>query len=959
MPEHDELRLLLSLDHDPQKWAVQILHCPEDYYLNQMATFSPAFTRPHLVRMRNRRWPDAQALREVGTSVWGSLLPPRVAAVLERCLHQAREKKGGLRLVVITALSPGASAAGVERPSPAELPVEALYHKRHGHLATLPQVTVSRGVYHLADPAPLKVPPPLRVLAVVATPEDKPRASAENEVTALRNALGDLAQPGGRVRLTICRQPTRDVLQKQLKEDTPHVLHFIGHGRVDVVDEDPTPRAYIYLLREGSNRSHPVDADTLAVMLQSTSVRLVVLTACSTAQPAPDGQSHNAGAFNGVAQGLLDREGDDGPAAVVAMQFDLEETAAVVFTGSFYRNLFAPDRPLDEVVSLARQDLVTRFDLGHRAWVTPAVYSRRIGGRVFELLGETLELRGDMGRPGHLVSCWLMLGLRTAARIDLVSLKIDYPAERLAFEGASPGSASAHTIPLTGSAHGRPLEVAIVNPSKGQRWQPGEYQLGRLTFRIEAATPPGRLSLKAKETVVWCDGAPDNRFWPVDGTLSVESSEPPAPAALVPRVNEPETPFLLAARGLDRPTAHLEFRISVSRSPGTGTWVVKVLDCPDPTYREWHQEIRPVLTAEQIGRLHSRAARPNTRELQDLGRSVWKSLLPPVPELALKDCLARSRAEDLFLRVVVVPLGQELRGGGGGVSPFEVPVEALYHEDWGFLGLDHRTSVSRGLMAEPGGPARTVALPLRVLLVAAAPNSLLQAGLEEEVRAVREALAGLTGPGGPVVLDRCTEATRAGLQRRLEEQPYDVLHYIGHGGFQVLGDGQAPRPCLFLTDESGRADALDADTLSWIVQDTSILLVVFTAGASAAPTPTADPDPLGALYGVARRLLAGPGGAYAAIAAQFDLAAAPPLFAREFYRNLLAPDRTLDEAVTLARRALFADGSVGQSAAWVAPAAYLRCADGKVFEVGSGSATRSLADPAAGQPVSPLSGSPV
>ena len=241
------------------------------------------------------------------------------------------------------------------------------------------------------------------MLVVAAAPIDQNDVKAEESLSAIRAALNGLAfdaagQPlaNGPVRVTFCDPPTRDRFQQLLRDEGPwHIVHFVGHGAFQPVGDDPTPCAHLLFERPTNRESDPVGADEFGVALNRPDLRLVVLTACSSAaaQPKDPGKSkYPANAFDGVAHHLL-RATE--VSAVVAMQFDYEVAAAKVFAGEFYKSLLSDQQEVDVAVARCRQALATQFDLGSGVWITPVLYSRSRNGRVFEFR-ERLGLGGSV-----------------------------------------------------------------------------------------------------------------------------------------------------------------------------------------------------------------------------------------------------------------------------------------------------------------------------------------------------------------------------------------------------------------------------------------------------------------------------------------------------------------------------------------------------------------------------------
>ena len=159
---------------------------------------------------------------------------------------------------------------------------------------------------------------------------------------------------------------TLAALQRPLRLREYHVLHFIGHG---VYDENAQDGA---LALEGADRkTRLVTGRDLGMMIRGhRSLRLVVLNACEGARSARDDP------FGGVAQALVRQ----GIPAVIAMQFEISDPAALVFSQSFYQAI-ADGLPVDVATVEARRAM---FAEGNEVeWATPVLYLRSPDGRVF------------------------------------------------------------------------------------------------------------------------------------------------------------------------------------------------------------------------------------------------------------------------------------------------------------------------------------------------------------------------------------------------------------------------------------------------------------------------------------------------------------------------------------------------------------------------------------------------
>lgn len=397
MAEYEEFRIELTPNlQSAGTWNVNLVECPIKTLVGSKGVINPQFTRQQLRRLRSRSgWPDPPTLKMIGQSVWNSVMTPQLDGAFEASLAFLEAQAQGKRLrVTLVILGQGSETAGGNGIKLSELPVEALYKDAHQFLATDVKTPVSRSLQAKPDREPHRITLPLRVLIVVAAPNDKPPASVADESQAIRNALAMHAGLGGAIQLEFCEPPTRDELKKRLSSKPYHILHFVGHGGFDIFGDVLNPRSYLCLIRSDNSNSDPIDADDLANLLRNTGIRLVVFTACQSAAATPvdntiipvvDDEPYNISAFEGIAQRIL--SGFSDVTAAVAMQFDLESEAAVNFTRVFYENLLRSEKNLDEVVTLARRELalLPRFGTGHRAWITPTVYWRCKDGKVFDV----------------------------------------------------------------------------------------------------------------------------------------------------------------------------------------------------------------------------------------------------------------------------------------------------------------------------------------------------------------------------------------------------------------------------------------------------------------------------------------------------------------------------------------------------------------------------------------------
>ena len=255
----------------------------------------------------------------------------------------------------------------------ANIPWEYLYDPGYGFLGLSPETALVRYVEMPAPVRPFPISPPLRILAMISAPNDVPGLEGEEEWIKLTAALDDLIRDG-LVEVDRLEAGTLAALQRPLRQREYHVLHFIGHG---IYDEDAQDGA---LALEGADRkTRLVTGRDLGLMIRGhRSLRLVVLNACEGARSARDDP------FGGVAQALVRQ----GVPAVIAMQFEISDPAAVVFSQSFYQAI-ADSLPVDVATLEARRAM---FAEGNEIeWATPVLYLRSPDGRVFTRVREEVS----------------------------------------------------------------------------------------------------------------------------------------------------------------------------------------------------------------------------------------------------------------------------------------------------------------------------------------------------------------------------------------------------------------------------------------------------------------------------------------------------------------------------------------------------------------------------------------
>jgi CHAT domain len=297
--------------------------------------------------------------KEFGGQLFDALFREEVRDVYRSCLADARRQNRGLRVTL----------ALTKAPELMDIPWEYLYDEPD-FLAVSAWTPVVRYLDVARPRTPLAVSPPLRVLGMISNAVDMPMLDVEGERQRLEAALRPL-RTQGRVEVHWTQAATLDSLLRKLHHGDFHILHFVGHGGYDEIREDGV------LLLEGHDRtSQEITGERLGTILQDHhSLRLVVLNACEGAR------NSRSDPFAGVAASLVRR----GIPAVVAMQFEITDAAALTFAAYFYEALAHGD-PVDAAVAHARLGV---FASGNDVeWGTPVLFLRSADGRAFELQGE-------------------------------------------------------------------------------------------------------------------------------------------------------------------------------------------------------------------------------------------------------------------------------------------------------------------------------------------------------------------------------------------------------------------------------------------------------------------------------------------------------------------------------------------------------------------------------------------
>ena len=360
--------------------------------------------------------------------------------------------------------------------------------------------------------------------------------------------------------------------------------------------------------------------------------------------------------------------------------------------------------------------------------------------------------------------------------------------------------------------------------------------------------------------------------------------------------------------------------LEIGPGPESGSYVVHVLRSvgggePSETITldlDDLVERRPLLEATVLSSSVSvrRVMSDTEAVVQEVGRRLFESTFSGTVRTAYRTSMANASERDMGVQLA-------LRLTAPGLAA--LPWETLFDAEAGAY-LCRKEPLVRHVPAPHAAAALAIEPPMRVLGLISSPRGLPALDVDGERERLEEALRPHLD-SGRVELEWLDEVSWTGVHGKLLEGHWHVLHFVGHGSYDVDTD----EGVLALVGRDGRADYVTASSLADLLDEaepTPRLVVLNSCQSGAGGTTDLFSGTAAALAHSGIRAVA---------AMQFSISDTAAIeFARGFY-TALAYGRGIDEAVRSGRIGILGMGH--GTLEWVTPVLYLRGEDTQLFHV--------------------------
>ncbi|MEM9815289.1 MAG: CHAT domain-containing protein [Cyanobacteria bacterium P01_D01_bin.6] len=202
----------------------------------------------------------------------------------------------------------------------------------------------------------------IRVLMVIASPQDQDHLKLLQEVQHVQAILKAATPQQSTIQIDILEQPDRRQLAQQLEHGNYQVLHYAGHSDFGRNGGD------LSLVNRQTGLTERLSGDDLAGLLVNNHVALTIFNSCRSGHTAGDDADMDWRQQN-LVQALVNR----GVPSVIAMAERIPDAVAIAFTQLFYQNL-RRGFPIDVGLSRTRQGLIASFGSDQHYWALPILY---------------------------------------------------------------------------------------------------------------------------------------------------------------------------------------------------------------------------------------------------------------------------------------------------------------------------------------------------------------------------------------------------------------------------------------------------------------------------------------------------------------------------------------------------------------------------------------------------------
>jgi CHAT domain len=295
--------------------------------------------------------------KRFGVQLFDALLRDQVRQAYFTARQAADIRQRGLRLTLQL----------THVPELMEIPWEFLHDSRR-FLSHSIYTPVVRSLDLQAVRPPTELTLPLRVLGVVSSPTGLATLDVAAERHKLESALASLTANGIAELMWLGKATMSELDRVVGAPDEIHVIHYIGHGAYD-----KRTQGGLLVMEDAHGNPHEVTGEELASFLyDERSIALAVLNACEGARTS------HVDPFSGVASSLV----QCGIPAVIGMQFEVTDQAAVVFAERIYSAL-VQGFPVDAALAQARRAIMAAGN--DVEFGTPVLFLRSGATRLFEI----------------------------------------------------------------------------------------------------------------------------------------------------------------------------------------------------------------------------------------------------------------------------------------------------------------------------------------------------------------------------------------------------------------------------------------------------------------------------------------------------------------------------------------------------------------------------------------------